>query len=61
MDLLSPLHILALLAVALLIFGPKRLPEIGAGLGKTIRNFKASMSGQEPPQEPEAPKTQPQE
>jgi len=30
--------------VALLVFGPKRLPEIGAGLGKAIRDFKSAMS-----------------
>lgn len=43
-DLLSPMHIIVLLVVALLIFGPKRLPEIGSGLGKSIREFKASMT-----------------
>lgn len=43
-DLLTPGHIIVLLVVALLIFGPKRLPEIGSGLGKSIREFKASMS-----------------
>lgn len=30
--------------VALLVFGPKKLPEIGAGLGKAIRDFKSAMS-----------------
>lgn len=45
MDLLSPVHVLVLLVVVLLVFGPKRLPEIGAGLGKTIREFRRSMSG----------------
>jgi sec-independent protein translocase protein TatA len=38
------MHIIVLLVVALLIFGPKRLPEIGSGLGKSIREFKQSMS-----------------
>ena len=46
MDLLSPMHIIVLLVVALLIFGPKRLPEIGSGLGKSIREFKQSMNHQ---------------
>ncbi len=46
MDLLSPIHLIVLLVVALLIFGPKRLPEIGSGLGKSIRAFKASMEGE---------------
>ncbi|WP_028962427.1 twin-arginine translocase TatA/TatE family subunit [Sulfobacillus thermosulfidooxidans] len=53
MDLLSPMHIIVLLVVALLIFGPKRLPEIGSGLGKSIREFKQSMNSQV--QEPKAP------
>jgi sec-independent protein translocase protein TatA len=38
---------LAVIAViALLIFGPKKLGELGKGLGEGIRNFKASMSGE---------------
>ncbi len=44
MDLLSPVHLVIILVVALLIFGPKRLPEIGSGLGKTIREFRKSMN-----------------
>jgi sec-independent protein translocase protein TatA len=44
-DLLSPLHIIVLLIVALLVFGPKRLPEIGSGLGRAIREFRGAMSG----------------
>lgn len=44
LDIFSPIHLIVLLVVALLVFGPKRLPEIGAGLGKTIRNFKAAMN-----------------
>lgn len=54
-DLISPMHIILLLVVALLIFGPKKLPEIGSGLGKSIREFKRSMnsavSHEEPPAE----------
>lgn len=44
MDFLSPVHILLLLIVALLVFGPNKLPEIGAGLGRSIREFKQAMS-----------------
>jgi sec-independent protein translocase protein TatA len=44
-DLLSPVHIVLLLIVALLVFGPKRLPEIGSGLGRAIREFRGAMSG----------------
>ena len=43
MDLLSPVHLGIILIVALLIFGPKRLPELGQGLGKTIRDFRRAM------------------
>jgi sec-independent protein translocase protein TatA len=41
--LLQPAHLLIILAVALFIFGPKKLPELGQGLGKGIRSFKESM------------------
>ncbi len=44
-DLLTPTHIVLLLIVALLVFGPKRLPEIGSGLGRAIREFRGAMSG----------------
>jgi len=43
-DLLSPTHLIVLLLLALLIFGPKRLPELGSSLGKTIRDFKHELS-----------------
>lgn len=35
--------------IALLIFGPKKLPDLGAGLGKAIRDFKGAMSEKESP------------
>jgi sec-independent protein translocase protein TatA len=41
--LLQPTHLIAILAVALLVFGPKKLPELGQGLGKGIRSFKNSL------------------
>lgn len=41
--LLQPSHLLIVLAVALFVFGPKKLPELGQGLGKGIRSFKDSM------------------
>src|SRR5712691_11093982 len=37
---LSPLHLALVLVIALLVFGPKKLPEIGKELGKAIREFK---------------------
>jgi sec-independent protein translocase protein TatA len=39
--------------IALLIFGPKKLPELGSGLGKAIRDFKGAMSEPDPPAKPE--------
>jgi sec-independent protein translocase protein TatA len=40
-------EILILLLVALLLFGPKRLPEMGRSLGKGLREFKDSLSGKD--------------
>jgi len=37
-------EILVILGVAVLIFGPKRIPELGSALGKTLRGFKEEMS-----------------
>lgn len=42
-------EILLLLAIALLIFGPSKLADLGKGLGEGIRNFKSSMSDNEKP------------
>lgn len=41
----GPWEILAILAVALLLFGGKKIPEVAKGLGEGIRNFKASLKG----------------
>ncbi len=41
--LFQPLHLLVILIVALLIFGPKNLPSIGKGLGEAIRGFKKAL------------------
>lgn len=45
--LLQPMHLVAILAIALLVFGPRRLPELGKGLGEAIRGFKNSFDGGE--------------
>jgi sec-independent protein translocase protein TatA len=42
---IGPLEILGLLLLALLLFGAKRLPEIGRSLGRGMREFKDSVSG----------------
>ena len=41
--LFQPMHLLVLLGIALLVFGPKKLPELGKGLGDGIRGFKAAI------------------
>ena len=43
-NVLSPIHIILLLVVVLLIFGPRRLPELGGAVGKTIKEFQKSMA-----------------
>jgi sec-independent protein translocase protein TatA len=46
-NILSPTHLLLILVVALIVLGPKRLPEAGRGLGSAIRGFKESLSAPE--------------
>lgn len=41
--LLQPQHLLIILAVALFVFGPKKLPELGKGLGQGIKSFKEGI------------------
>jgi sec-independent protein translocase protein TatA len=41
--LFQPMHLLVILGIALLVFGPKRLPELGRGLGDGIRGFRSAM------------------
>lgn len=43
--LFQPMHLLLIFGLALLIFGPKKLPELGKGIGEGLRGFKAAMSG----------------
>jgi sec-independent protein translocase protein TatA len=45
--LTSPLHIAILLLIILLLFGAKRLPEIGSSLGKGMREFKGALMGED--------------
>jgi len=51
--LFQPMHLIIIAGIALLIFGPKKLPELGRGLGDGIRGFKSAMSGEEKPSHPE--------
>ena len=56
-NILSPTHLLLILVVALIVLGPKRLPEAGRGLGSAIRDFKESLSA--PERREEQPTIQP--
>ena len=64
---LQPLHLLLIMAVELIVFGPQRLPEIGRGLGRTLTEFRRGLDGLgdnrrgelEAPDGPAAPDTAP--
>ena len=45
----NPIHLAFILILLLLVFGAKRLPEMGRSLGSGLRGFKESISGDEPP------------
>lgn len=58
----TPWHIILLLVIALLLFGGKRLPEIGRSLGSGMREFKDAVTGKTPAapaQPPELPPAEP--
>ena len=42
--LFQPMHLLLIAGIALLVFGPKKLPELGKGLGESFRGFKSAMA-----------------
>jgi sec-independent protein translocase protein TatA len=42
--LFQPTHLIVIFGIALLVFGPKKLPELGKGLGDGIQGFKAAMN-----------------
>jgi sec-independent protein translocase protein TatA len=45
--LFQPMHLLMIFGIALLVFGPKKLPELGKGIGEGIRGFKSAMKVEE--------------
>ena len=45
---IGPMEIMIVLIIALVVFGPKRLPELGKSVGKGIREFRGSVSGEHP-------------
>ena len=57
----GPLEIAIVLVIALIVFGPKRLPELGKSMGKGIREFKGSLSTDEKDEIPADSSTTPTE
>ncbi|HOX15909.1 MAG TPA: twin-arginine translocase TatA/TatE family subunit [Smithellaceae bacterium] len=49
--LLQPMHLIIILVIVLIIFGPGKLPELGGSIGKAIKGFKRAMN--EPEKKPE--------
>ena len=73
-DIIQPTHLLLILVVALLVLGPKRLPEVGRSLGRGLRDFRSGLQGvqdearnvfqdvlDDPSQPPENPPAKPPE
>jgi sec-independent protein translocase protein TatA len=54
-ELLTPTHLIIVLVVALLLFGPRKLPELGKGLGEGLRGFKDGIKGTTDAAKQEAP------
>ena len=46
--LFQPMHLLVIMFIALLVFGPKKLPELGKGIGEGIRSFRESVREKDP-------------
>ena len=51
----GPMELIVILAIALIVLGPKRLPEVGKSLGKGMREFKDSLSGESDRDDDERP------
>ena len=47
--LFQPTHLLLVFGIALLVLGPRKLPELGRGIGESIRGFKSAMAAKEEP------------
>jgi sec-independent protein translocase protein TatA len=50
----GPLELVVVLIIALVIFGPKRLPELGRSMGKGIREFRSSVTGKDKDEDEES-------
>jgi len=53
--LFQPMHLLVILAIAVFVFGPKKLPELGKGIGDGIRSFRSAIRNAESTPEKTAP------
>ena len=47
--LFQPMHLLVIFGIVLLVFGPKKLPELGKGIGEGIRGFRSARQEEEKP------------
>jgi len=56
----SPMELIIILIVVLIVFGPKRLPDLGRSLGRGMREFKDSVSGKDKDELPEASAERPE-
>jgi sec-independent protein translocase protein TatA len=45
--LFQPMHLMIIFGIALLVFGPRKLPELGRGIGEGVRGFKSAIRGDE--------------
>jgi sec-independent protein translocase protein TatA len=55
MGIENPVHLIFIAAVALVVLGPKRLPEMARALGKGMREFREAMSGEAEEEKPPPP------
>ncbi len=53
--LMQPMHLLVILVIAMLVFGPKKVGELGKGLGEGIRSFRQAMRDDKPASESKTP------
>ncbi len=51
--LFQPMHLLVVLGIAVLVLGPRKIPELGKGLGEGIRGFKSALQGDDGSSKPE--------
>ncbi|MBV9182529.1 MAG: twin-arginine translocase TatA/TatE family subunit [Acidobacteria bacterium] len=57
--LFQPMHLLILFGIALLVFGPRKLPELGKGIGEGIRGFKLAIKAEDETQSRASVTTEP--